>query len=101
MVWRRRAQAGPAVPRSMPLPSPLRALEERDFRLCWTGQVVSMIGTRIQKCSRCFPGRTTLTGAEPMTGTTEEHFSAKVEPDPNPGGTEGYAEAAKDIPQTL
>ncbi|MBI1845633.1 MAG: MFS transporter [Candidatus Rokubacteria bacterium] len=38
----------------MPLPSTLRALEERDFRLFWTGQCVSHVGTWMQSVGQAW-----------------------------------------------
>ena len=49
------ADTGPAWPlfgRQIPLPASLRALGHRNFRLYWSGQLVSLIGTWMQNIAR-------------------------------------------------
>src|SRR5205085_10507606 len=49
------APAQPAWPlfgRQIPLPASLRALGHRNFRLYWSGQLISLIGTWMQNIAR-------------------------------------------------
>src|SRR5687767_1620918 len=42
----------PLLGREIPLPSSLRALGHRNFRLFWTGQLISLVGTWMQMIAR-------------------------------------------------
>ncbi|MGA7730992.1 MAG: MFS transporter [Chloroflexia bacterium] len=42
----------PLLTRNLPLPASLRALGHRNFRLFWTGQMISLVGTWMQMVAR-------------------------------------------------